>query len=89
MEFNNQQKGLSSDMARMACVGKVSDKKRFGHSNLKILTPTEILEVLARVKVGNKSENLLNEIRQIISCMCRAKEIAKKVYNNIMTSIKL
>ena len=63
--------------------------KVFGHSNLKILTPTEILEVLARVKAGNKSENLLNEIRQIISCMCRAKEIAKKVYNNIMTSIKL
>ena len=45
--------------------------------------------VLAQVKVGNTSENLLNEIRQIIYSLYRAKEITKKVYNNIMNSIKL
>ena len=28
---------------------------------------------LAQVKVGNKSENLLNEIRQVIYCLYRAK----------------
>ena len=40
----------------------------------------------AQVKAGNTSENLLNEIRQIIYSSYRAKEITKKVYNNIMNS---
>ena len=44
---------------------------------------------LAQVKAGNTSENLLNEIRQIIYSLYRVKEITKKVYNNIMNSIKL
>ena len=43
---------------------------------------------LAQVKAGNISENLLNEIRQIIYSLYREKEVAKKVYNNIMNSIK-
>ena len=41
---------------------------------------------LAEVKAGNTSENLLNEIRQTIYSLYRAKEITKKVYNNIMNS---
>ena len=40
------------------------------HSNLKILTPKKILQRLpiafAQVKAGNTSENVLNEIKQII-----------------------
>ena len=45
--------------------------------------------VLAQLKAGNTSENLLNEIRQIIYSFCREKEVTKNVYNNIMNSIKL
>ena len=44
---------------------------------------------LAQVKAGNTSENLLNEIRQVIYSLYWAKEITKNVYNNIMNSIKL
>ena len=44
---------------------------------------------LAQVKVGNTSENLLNEIRQIIYSLYWSKEINKKVYNKIMISIKV
>ena len=44
---------------------------------------------LVQVKDGNTSENLLNEIKQIIYSLHRAKEITKKVYNNIMNSIKV
>ena len=44
---------------------------------------------LVQIKVGNTSENLLNEIRQIIYSLYLAKEIAKKVYNNIMNVIKV
>ena len=43
----------------------------------------------AQVKAGNTSKNLLNEMRQIIYSLYQAKEITKKVYNNIMNSIKI
>ena len=46
-------------------------------------------KVLAQVKADNTPENLLNEIRQeIIYSLNSGKEISKKVYNNIMNSIK-
>ena len=44
---------------------------------------------LAQVKAGKTSENLLNEIRQIICSLNRAKEITKIVYENIINLIKL
>ena len=44
---------------------------------------------LALVKAGNTSENLLTEIRQITYSLYRAKKITKKVYNNIINSIKV
>ena len=43
----------------------------------------------AQVKAGNTTKNLPNEIRQIIYSLYRAKEITKKVHNNIMNSINL
>ena len=53
---------------------------------IKRLTPKQILQrlpiALAQVKVGNTSEKLLNEIKQIIYFLHREKEIIKKVYNN-------
>ena len=60
---------------------------------LKILTLKQILQrlptALAQVKAGNTFKNLLNEIGQIIYSLYRAKQITKKVYNNIKNSIKL
>ena len=61
------------------------------NSKLKILTPKQMLQrlpiALAQVKAGNNSENLLNEIRQIIYSLYQSKEITKKVYNNLMKSL--
>ena len=49
-------------LVRLACVAKVSD-----HSNLKILSPKQMLQILsvalAQVKARNTSENLLNKVR--------------------------
>ena len=60
---------------------------------LKILTPNQMLKrlpiALAQVKAGNNSESLLNEIRQIVYSLYQSKEITKKVYNNIINSIKV
>ena len=62
-------------------------------TGLKILTPNQMLKrlpiALAQLKPGNNSESLLNEIRQIVYSLYRSKEITKKVYNNIINSIKV
>ena len=69
-------------------LAKVSD-----HTHLIMLTPKQMLPrlpiALAQVNAGNTSEILLNEIQQIIYSMYQTKEITKKVYNNIMNSIKV
>ena len=44
---------------------------------------------LAQIKAGTNSKSLLNEIRQIVYSLHQSKEITKKVYNNIIKSIKL
>ena len=48
----------------------------------KISTPKQMLQRLpigpAQVKAGNTSENLLNEIRQIIYSLYQARKITKK-----------
>ena len=61
-------------------------KRKYGEG-LKMIQGLPI--ALAQVKAGNTSENLLNEIRQIIYSLYRAKEISKKVYKNIMNSMKV
>lgn len=43
---------------------------------------------LAQVKPGNTLENLQNEICQSIYSLHNAKELATKLYNNIMNSLK-
>ena len=62
-------------------------------TGLKILTPKQLLQklpiALAQVKAGNNSENLLNEIRQIVYSLYQSEEIIKKVYNNIIASMQL
>ena len=42
---------------------------------------------MGKVKAGNNSESLLNEIRQIVYCLYQSKQITEKVYNNIIKSI--
>ena len=74
-------------------VSKESQKDEGANEMLKILTPNQMLKrlpiALAQVKAGNNSENLLNEIRQIVYSLYRSKEITKKVYKSIINSIKV
>ena len=48
---------------------------------LKILTSKQLLQRLpiavAQVKAGNNSENLLNEVRQIVYSLYKSKEMTK------------
>ena len=59
----------------------------------KILSPKQMLQrlpiALVQVKADDTSKNVLNGIKQTIYYLYREKEITKKVYNNIINSIKL
>ena len=61
-------------------------------TGLKILTPKQMLQrlpiALAQVKASNNSENLLNEIRQIVYSLYQPKHITKKLYKHIIKSIQ-
>ena len=74
-------------------LAKEEQEGKGANKMLKILTPNQMLKrlpiALPQVKAGNNSESLLNEIRQIVYSLYRSKEITKKVYNNIINSIKL
>ena len=80
--FNNYAKNISRN------IYKSKQGKR-----LKVLNPNQMLQrlsiALAQIKVGNNSESLLNEIRQIAYFLYQSKKITKKVYNNIIKSIKV
>ena len=81
------------DYGRMILEGREQALVEQYAKGLKILTPNQMLKrlpiALAQVKAGNNSESLLNEIRQIVYSLYRSKEITKKVYNNIINSIKV
>ena len=75
----------------MLSEAKNKAKNNTSGKRLKMLTPKQMIQTLpialAQVKAGNNSENLLNEIRQIIYSLHQSKEITKKVYNNLMKSL--
>ena len=69
-------------------------------TGVKILTSKQILQILtialAQIKAGNSllefikwQQSLLNEIRQIVYSLYQSKEITKKVYSNIINSMKV
>ena len=71
---------LFDNFSRILSKGKYKSKHGIG---LKILIPKQMLQrlprPLAQVKASNTSENLLNEIRQIIYSLYRGKKVTKKV----------
>ena len=80
------------DYGSMILEAKILAREQEG-TGLKIFTPNQMLKrlpiALAQVTASNNSESLLNEIRQIVFSLYRSKEITKKVYNNIINSIKV
>ena len=80
------------DYGSMILEAKKLAKEQEG-TGLKILTPNQMLKrlpiALAQIKAGNNSESLLNKIRQIVYSLYRSKEITKKIYNNIINSIRV
>ena len=43
--------------------------------------------LLAKIKSGNNSRELKNEVRQLLYSLYRLKQISKTVYKNLMVTI--
>ena len=58
---------------------------------LKILIPDQMLTrlpiSLAKLKAGNNSEKLKNEIRQLLCSSYRSKKLIKTIYKNLINTI--
>ena len=69
-----------------------AERKSIRGEGLKIITAKQILQrlakALAQVKAGNASQNLLNELGEIIYSVYQTKEITKGMLINITNSIK-
>ena len=67
--------------------------KTKNETGFKILTIKQIFQRLpmafAQVKADNNSKSLSNEMKQIVYCFYRTKEMTKKVYHNITNLIKV
>ena len=67
------------DYSSMVSEAKLKTTKE---TRLKTLTPNQLFQrlpiAIAHVKAGDNSENLLNEIRQIVYSLYQLKEITKK-----------
>ena len=59
---------------------------------LKILTPDQMLSrlpiTLAQLKVGNNSQKLINEIRQLLHSLYRSKKLTKTIYIHLINAIQ-
>ena len=60
-------------------------------SGLKIITPQKMLARLpihlAQIKAGNNSQELKNEIMQLLYSLFRSKQISKTIYKNLIATI--
>ena len=58
---------------------------------LKILTADQMISrspiSVAQLIVGNNSEKLKNEIRQLLYCLYRSKKLTKAIFNNLINTI--
>ena len=58
---------------------------------LKILTPQQMLSrlpiLLAQLQARNNSQELRNEIRQLLYLLYRSKKLNKTIYNSLMNTI--
>ena len=58
---------------------------------LKILTADQMLTrlpiSLAQLNVGNNSEKLKNQVRQILYSLCRSKNLTKQLYKSLIDVI--
>ena len=75
-EANNEQPNTTG-MPDLECEKSTEQRRNQSPKGLKILTPEQMLSrlpiSLAQIKAGNNSQNIKNEIRQLLNSLYRSK----------------
>ena len=83
--------GDTTDMPDLESEESAAQRRKKKGQGLKILTPNQMLSrspiSLAQLKAGNNSENLRNEIRQLLYSLYISKKLTKTVYNHLIKTI--
>ena len=86
--FKIEQNGKIIDIVER--ILELNSENQLG-KGLKILTPNQMLSrlpiFLAQLKVGNNSEKLKNEIRQLLYSLYRSKKLTKQLYKSLVDII--
>ena len=81
----------TTNMPKLESEESAAERRNQQGEGVKILTPNQMLSrlsiSLAQLEAGNNSEELKNEIRQLLYSLYRSKNITKQVYNNLMKPI--
>ena len=68
-----------------------AEKRNQQGQGLKILTPDQMLSrltiTLALLKAGNNTQQLINEITQLLYSLYRSKKLTKTIYNHLINAI--
>ena len=94
-KFQNSKKSdeepNTTDMPELESEESAAERRNQQGQGLKILTPDQMLSrlpiTLAQLKAGNSSENLINELRQLLYFLHRSNKLTKKIYNHLISTI--
>ena len=79
------------DMPELESEESVAERRNQQWQGLKTLTPDQMISrlpiILAQLKAGNNSQNLINEIRQLLYSLYRSKKLTKTIYNHLINAI--
>ena len=81
----------TTDMPELESEESAAERRNQPGQGLKILTPDQMLSrlpiTLAQLKAGNSSENLINELRQLLYSLHRSNKLTKKICNHLISTI--
>ena len=81
----------TTDLLELESKESAAQKRNQSAKGLKILRSDQMLSrlpiTLAQLKVGNNSEKLKNEIRQLLHSFYRSKKLTETMYNNLINTI--
>ena len=87
----SDEKPDTTDMSELDSDESAAERRNQQGKGLKILTPDQMLSrlpiSLAQLKVGNNSQKLKNEIRQLLYSLYRSKKLTKQLYKSLVDII--
>ena len=88
---NDNEQQDTTNMPELESEESAAQGRKHKGQGLRIMTPNQMLTrlpvSLAQLKAGNNSQELKNEIRQLLYFLYRSKKLSKTIYKHLMNAI--